>query len=112
MFPKKFKINMNNHTGSYGGLIWENSVTVVTDEIQMRVIEKLQAMGDYKIEEIKEEKQEAADIVESDAQKRRNDAAKNSGVDTKAPENVPSGDSGRSGQKEHRPDRGNNKKAR
>lgn len=82
MKPRKFKItNWNNYTGYVGTIPVQNSIATVTEDHQLRVIERQALMGDFKFEEIFDEP-ETVIIPEHDAMQRSGNTGTNTAVDS------------------------------
>ena len=59
MKPRKFKVtNVNNFTDYIGNIPVVNSIATVTEESQLRTIDRQQHLGDFKFEEIIEKPDE------------------------------------------------------
>lgn len=73
MKPRKYKItNLNNYTGYIGTIPVQNSIATVTEDSQLRVIDRQKILGSFNFEEIiePEPEKETTHIVEHDVVQR------------------------------------------
>jgi len=80
MKPRKFKVtNVNNFTDHIGTIPVINSIATVTEESQLRIIDRQKTLGDFCFEEIieKPKKIKANNINKYDVEERSKDNKEN-----------------------------------
>jgi len=84
MKSRKFRItNLNNYTGYIGTIPVKHSIATVTEDHQLRVIDRQKILGSYNFEEIIEEpepEKETINITEHDVVQRSRDVRENDPV--------------------------------
>lgn len=102
MKPRKFRVtNINNFTDYIGTIPVVASVATVTDESQLRIIDRQRELGDFIFEEIigEEETKESTSVDQHDVEKRSGDTQGNIKVTSPSKKVSKRGIRGRSRQK-------------